>query len=323
MAEGYKISSDAEVASSLAAQRFKNRDASSYDLLTDEFDRFTNRLSRPLASKMISLARLAPSERILDIGTGTGIVALQGAQMVGAGGKVLGIDLSDGMLAAAEAKVSQAGFSNQVEFRKMDAEALDLADQSFDVVLSLFALFHFPNPLVALKEMLRVLRPGGRLIIAVGSGPRLLSVNGLAQSFRRLYDLSRQFQGKQLIAPGFLNSLVEKYFPEPEPSEETHLAREGVHKAGSVLPLVRRAGFQIIRSTWKGHRAYLDSPEEYWDIQRTFSSLARKRLSNAPPEKVEKLREEFISLSRKVQARGGKLTYPVAAFYVVAQRPPT
>lgn len=321
MAESNKISSDAEVASLPASQMFKNRDASSYDLLTDEFDRFTNRLSRPLATRMISLAGLQPSDRVLDIGTGTGIVALQGAQIIGPDGKILGIDLSDGMLAAVKAKVMQAGLSDRVELRKMDAEALDLADQSFDVVLSLFALYHFPNPLVALKEMFRVLRPGGRLIIGVGSGPQLLSVTGIMHSFKRLHDILLKLQGKQLIAPGFLNALVEKYFPEPEHSEETHLARQGVHGAGSVWSLIQRAGFDNLRSSWEGHQAVLDTPEEFWEMQRTFSSLARKRLSIAPPEKVEQLRDEFFSTCKQVQRRGGKLTYPVAAFYVVAHRP--
>ena len=320
MAES-KMSSDAEVTSSLASQVFKHRDASSYDLLTDEFDRFTSRLSHPLAARLISLAQLKPADRVLDIGTGTGIVALQAAPIVSNGGTVLGIDLSDGMLAAAKAKAVQAGVSDRVEFGKMDAEALDLPDRSFDVVLSLFALYHFPNPLAALKEMFRVLRPGGRLVIGVGSGPRLLSVTGLTHSVKRLHDILLKLQGKQLIAPGFLNALVERYFPEPEHSEETHLAREGAHSAGGVWPLVRSAGFHDLRSDWAGHQAYLDTPEEYWDIQRTFSSLARKRLSAAPPEKVDQLREDFLITCKRVQGRGGRLTYPVAAYYVVAHRP--
>src|SRR3989337_3754108 len=94
------------------SQTFKTRDASSYDSVTDEFDRFTDRLSPPLAAQMIYLAQLAPSNWVLDVGTGTGLVALQAAQEVGPNGKVLGIDLSDGMLDTARAKALRPGPTN-------------------------------------------------------------------------------------------------------------------------------------------------------------------------------------------------------------------
>lgn len=132
------------------SQIFKTRDASSYDSVTEKFDYFADRLSRPLAARMLSLAQIVPSQRILDVGTGTGVVALQAVQKVGDAGKVLGVDLSDQMLNVARAKAWRASLNNCVEFRKMDAEALELEDHSFDVALSLFALLHFPNPLSAL-----------------------------------------------------------------------------------------------------------------------------------------------------------------------------
>ncbi len=64
------------------SQTFKIRDASSYDSVTEQFDFFTERLSSPLASHMIRLAEIAPTEKILDIGTGTGVVALQAARLI-------------------------------------------------------------------------------------------------------------------------------------------------------------------------------------------------------------------------------------------------
>ena len=304
------------------SQTFKTRDASSYDSVTDEFDRFTDRLSPPLAAQMIYLAQLAPSNWVLDVGTGTGHVALQAAQEVGPNGKVLGIDLSDGMLDTARAKALRAGLTNCVEFLKMDAEALELEDCTFDVVLSLFALLHFPNPLTALEEMFRVLSHRGKLVLAVGSGPPTLSLTDFVHRVRRLSKILLKLQGKQLTAPGFLNSLVEKYFPESDEPEETLLARESLNRTRSVLALVRRAGFAKVRSYWEGHQASLETPEEYWDLQRTFSSIARKRLSSAPLEKVNALQEEFLETCRKVQSRGGRLVYPFAVFYVTAQRPP-
>lgn len=156
-----------------ASLTFKTKDATSYDSLTGEYNLFTERFSGPLAERMISLGQVIPSDRVLDVGTGTGVVALRAARQVGPHGKVLGVDFSEGMLATSQAKALVAGLSDRAEFRKMDAEALDLAGGSFEVVVSLFALLHFPNPLVALKEMFRVLRPGGRLVLAVGSGPPL------------------------------------------------------------------------------------------------------------------------------------------------------
>jgi hypothetical protein len=86
--------------------------------------------------------------------------------------------------------------------------------------------------------------------------------------------------------------------------------------------LVQQAGFTGIRTAWQGHQFVIETVEEFWDLQRTFSSIARKRLSAAPPEKVEALRAAFVEQCRKVQSRGGRLVYPCAAFYVTATRPP-
>jgi protein-L-isoaspartate(D-aspartate) O-methyltransferase len=122
---------------SFNSQTFKIRDASSYDSVTEQFDYFTERLSRPLALRMISLAQISPDENILDVGTGTGVVALQAAQSIDSMGKVYGIDLSKEMLAKAEEKATEQGLNQKVNFLQMDAEALDFGAQKFDVVVSL------------------------------------------------------------------------------------------------------------------------------------------------------------------------------------------
>ncbi len=306
-----------------ASQTFKTRDASSYDAVTNQFDLFTERLSRPLAARLIELAYLKPSEHVLDVGTGTGVIALPAAEHVGRNGRVIGIDLSEGMLARAQAKAERAGLGDRVEFRRMDAETLELEDQSFDAALSLFALFHFPNPLSAMKEMFRVLRPNGRLVLAVGSGPPLLSPSGLIQGGRQLRQMWLKRRGKLLTGPSFLNRLLEKHFPESDEQEETSLAKHSSNRTRNVPPLIRQAAFVEIRTYWQGHEAIIKTPEEFWDIQSTFSSIARKRLSNAPSEKVETLRDEFLETCRRVQSHGGQLVYPFAAFYVAAKRPLT
>ncbi len=300
-----------------ASQTFKTRDASSYDAVTNQFDLFTERLSRPLAARLIELAYLKPSEHVLDVGTGRGVVALPAAEHVGRNGKVIGIDLSEGMLARAQAKAERAGLGDQVEFRRMDAETLELEDQSFDAALSLFALFHFPNPLSAIKEMFRVLRPNGRLVLAVGSGPPLLSPSGLIQGGRQLRQMWLKRRGKLLTGPSFLNRLLEKHFPESDEQEETSLAKHSSNRTRNVPPLIRQAAFVDILTYWQRHEAIIETPEEFWNIQSTFSSIARKRLSIAPSEQVETLRIEFLETCRRVQSRGGLLVYPFVPFMLL------
>ncbi len=303
------------------SSRFKLADAGSYDPLAASFDRFTEQFSAPLADRVIELAGLRPSQQVLDIGTGTGVVAFRAIDRVAPNGRVTAMDLSDGMLETVRRKNGLRSQRPSVAFCKMDAEQLAFATASFDVILSLFALMHFPHPLAALREMHRVLRPGGRLVIAVGSGPPMLSLTGVLHAFSRAPDLVKSLQGKLLTAPRFLDALIKKHVPSGSEPEESALARQHGNRSRPVPALVRQAGFVAIRSSWRGHIGVLDSPQAFFDLQATFSSFARKRLANAEPERTEALRSEFFDTCRDVQGRGGRLIFPQAALFVVAQRP--
>jgi ubiquinone/menaquinone biosynthesis C-methylase UbiE len=115
---------------------------------------------------LLSAAALAPGERVLDVACGTGLVTLPTARAVGPGGRVVGVDLSDRMVDAARALAAAHGVAN-ASFERMDAERLALPDAGFDVVLCALGLMYLPAPEQALREMRRVLRPGGRMAIAV------------------------------------------------------------------------------------------------------------------------------------------------------------
>ena len=111
------------------------------------------------------LGRLAPGERVLDLGSGAGTDSLVAAQMVGARGRVTGIDMTPEMLAKASAAAAELGQVN-VEFVEGEAEKLPFPDESFDVVISNGVIDLIPDKDAAFAELYRVLVPGGRLQIA-------------------------------------------------------------------------------------------------------------------------------------------------------------
>jgi ubiquinone/menaquinone biosynthesis C-methylase UbiE len=112
------------------------------------------------------LASLELGEQVLDIACGTGLVSFEASRAVSRSGHVLGIDLSERMVDAAERRAQQMKLSN-CSFSRMDAETLALPDASFDVVLCALGLMYMPDPEQAVREMRRVLRPGGRVSLAV------------------------------------------------------------------------------------------------------------------------------------------------------------
>ncbi len=120
----------------------------------------------PAQELLLRMARLAPGEEVLDIACGTGLVTFPAARSVGPRGRVLGTDISQGMIDEGARLAGEAGATN-VEFARMDAEVLEVPDRSFDAALCALGLMYVPDPDRALGEMLRVLRPGGRAVAAV------------------------------------------------------------------------------------------------------------------------------------------------------------
>ena len=115
-------------------------------------------------------ARVNSGQAVLDVGTGTGVVAIT-ARRIGA--RVTGLDLTPAMLAMAKENANVAGHRD-IEWHEGDAETLPFADAAFDVVLSQFGHMFAPRPEVAVSEMLRVLKPGGTIAFATWPGEQLI-----------------------------------------------------------------------------------------------------------------------------------------------------
>ncbi len=137
-----------------------------WDLAAAEYERLWRAQLDGAQSALLALASPAPGERVLDVACGTGLGTLRAAAAVGPTGSAVGVDLSACMIDTARSRAS--GLKGmRVDFERMDAEELDLRDGEFDVVLCALGLMYVPDPHKALREMFRILRPGGRIAVSV------------------------------------------------------------------------------------------------------------------------------------------------------------
>lgn len=126
-------------------------------------------ITTPPAGQLVKFAGVKPGDGVLDVGCGTGVVAVTAARL---GASVTGLDLTPELLERARENAATARVS--IDFHEGDVEALPFGDDEFDVVLSQYGHMFAPRPNVAIAEMLRVLRPGGT--IAFSTWPPELNV---------------------------------------------------------------------------------------------------------------------------------------------------
>jgi len=137
-----------------------------WDLAAEEYERLWQAQLARAQSRLLDCAWPMRGERVLDVACGTGLVSIAAATSVRPEGHVIGVDISERMIDRARIRAKDRNVSN-VSFERMGAENLDLPDAAFDVVLCSLGLMYVPDPARALQEMARVLRPGGRVAMAV------------------------------------------------------------------------------------------------------------------------------------------------------------
>src|SRR5262244_1993552 len=118
------------------------------------------------SQELVALAALQGGARVLDVACGTGVVARLAAQVVGAAGRVVGTDVNEAMLGMART-VPQQPDGPKIEWRQSDAAALPFPDAAFDVVFCQYGLEFFADQAAGLRQIARVLVPGGRLVLRV------------------------------------------------------------------------------------------------------------------------------------------------------------
>jgi ubiquinone/menaquinone biosynthesis C-methylase UbiE len=153
--------------------KYKNTTREQWQAAAEAWYRWSPTLNQWLGKatdRMLELAGIATGHHLLDIAAGAGEQSLTAAKKVGPSGMVLATDISANLLAFAEQMARQAG-TNNIQTKVMDGENLTLEDATFDAVISRVGLIYFPDQQRALSEMLRVLKPGGKVAAIVYSTP--------------------------------------------------------------------------------------------------------------------------------------------------------
>ena len=209
-----------------------------WDAIADGYDRYVAPQEVGLASEALRLVGLEPGQRFLDVAGGTGGLSLPAARL---GAQVLATDWSPGMIERFEARVREEGLSNAAG-RVMDCHALELPDDHFDVTGSQFGVMLVPEQPRALREMVRVTRPGGRvLVIAYGSPAEL--------EFLQIF-----IGALTAVAPGFPG------LPDDPPPLEFQVSDPNV-----LRRRLTEAGLKDVRVERMAERPAFASGQEMWD----------------------------------------------------------
>jgi ubiquinone/menaquinone biosynthesis C-methylase UbiE len=220
------------------------------------------RFVRLTAARLVERAALQPGEQVLDAGTGTGHAAL-GAAAVSPGGHVTGVDISAAMLAHARRKAQESGLAN-VDFREGDAQAPALPDASVHVVVSSSVIFFLPDPLEALRNWRRVLKPGGRVLFST-FGPD----NNVP-----LADIL----GRHLATYGLQNpSPVSSYLSD----------------TGRCHALLEAAGFTGVTVHTEQLGYYYRNAQEFWE--ETRHANVRVVLATLPPDQLARFHRDLVT----------------------------
>jgi ubiquinone/menaquinone biosynthesis C-methylase UbiE len=250
-----------------------------WDALAEGYDRHVAPQEVELANGALRVAALAPGERFLDVAAGPGGLSLPAARL---GARVLATDWSLAMIERFEARVREEGLRD-AEGRVMDCHALNLTDDSFDVTGSLFGVMLVPDQPRALREMVRVTKPGGRvLVIAYGSPAKFETLQVFISA---LTAVTPEFPG----------------LPDDPPPLEFQVAHPDVLRAR-----LTDAGLKDVRVERAVERPAFATGQELWDWMLFGNPISGMVVADLTERKRARLRQVLDGMLRERAEANGR-----------------
>lgn len=251
-----------------------------YENRSETYDQATGKGMESLSKILLRETTTQENSTCLDIGSGTGITSFLLSNQIHNNGTIIGIDISPSMIEVAKRNAQQRGYKN-IDFQHGDAEQLDFPDSYFDLVVSNMTFHHLPDKKKALKEIHRVLKPGGQVALHFNGGP----------CFKEIIEAGQVIAGRYQKLPRFMETIVE--------FRESFLGLEDMvyymEDSGFVNHLTY--GRQVIVFTKPERIPYIGYSWDFWEPSLPLSSRGQ-------------LRSEFINYcSENMSERGFKFTY--------------
>jgi ubiquinone/menaquinone biosynthesis C-methylase UbiE len=250
-----------------------------WDAIAEGYDRYVAPQEVDVANEALRLVGLEPGEQFLDVAAGPGGLSVPAARL---GAEVLASDWSPAMIERLEARADQEGLRN-VEGRVMDCHALDLPDDSFDVTGSQFGVMLVPDQARALREMVRVTKPGGRVLL-------------IAYGFPAELDFLQIFLGAlKAVAPDFSG------LPDDPPPLEFQVAEPEV-----LRQRLADAGLRDVRVERTAERPAFASGQEMWDWVYYGNPIVEVILTAINEDQRARLREVLDGMLRERAGADGR-----------------
>ena len=234
----------------------------------------------PITQALIKDAGIGSEDSVLDVATGPGEPALSVAALAGPNGKVFGVDPIQGMVAAARSEAERLGLKN-AKFEVAFADDLPFSAGTFDAVISRFGVMFFPAPLDGVRELLRVLKPGRKLALAVW---HFAERNPFHYALSRVID---RYVDSPPLAPDALDA-----FRFARPGKLKDILGE----AGVIEPRERLLQFII--------QAPL-SVEEFWTLRQEMSDKLREKMALLSKEQASEVKSEMLEALREYSTENG------------------